>query len=83
MTMTIRAHFDGKVLVPDQPLDLPLDLPLELELRVPAVEREPVPEKIIEDRRARMSRFTGYIKSAPHVPLESLRRENLYSDEQS
>ena len=33
MAMVIRAHFDGKVLVPDEPLDLPVDEPLELELR--------------------------------------------------
>ena len=25
MTKTIRAHFDGKVIVPDEPVDLPAD----------------------------------------------------------
>jgi hypothetical protein len=26
----VKAHFDGKVLVPDGPVDLPLNCPLEL-----------------------------------------------------
>lgn len=38
MSLTIRAHFDGTVIVPDEPLDLPIDQPLELELTVPAPE---------------------------------------------
>jgi hypothetical protein len=31
--MTLRAHFDGKVIVPEEPLDLPKDAPLELKVR--------------------------------------------------
>jgi hypothetical protein len=27
---TVKAHFDGSVLVPDEPVDLPLNHPLEL-----------------------------------------------------
>ncbi|MDB5302744.1 MAG: hypothetical protein JWM97_293 [Phycisphaerales bacterium] len=27
---TLRAHFDGKVLIPDDPVDLPKDRPLEI-----------------------------------------------------
>jgi hypothetical protein len=27
---TLKAHFDGKVLVPDEPVDLPVNRPLEL-----------------------------------------------------
>jgi hypothetical protein len=30
---TVRAHFDGRVLVPDEPVDLPKDEPLELHVR--------------------------------------------------
>jgi len=32
--MIIRAHFDGKAIVPDTKLDLPADVPLEIEVRV-------------------------------------------------
>jgi hypothetical protein len=27
-TLAIRAHFDGRVFVPDEPVDLPLDQPV-------------------------------------------------------
>jgi hypothetical protein len=30
----IRAHFDGKVLVPDEPVDVPRDKPLRVEITV-------------------------------------------------
>lgn len=31
--MRLRAHFDGKVIVPDEPVDLPANSPLEIEVR--------------------------------------------------
>jgi hypothetical protein len=31
--MTLRAHFDGKVLVPDEPVDLPVNCALEVEVK--------------------------------------------------
>jgi hypothetical protein len=34
--MTLRAHFDGKVIVPDEPLDLPANSSLEIEVRTTA-----------------------------------------------
>jgi hypothetical protein len=30
---SLRAHFDGRVLVPDEPVDLPRDRVLEIEVR--------------------------------------------------
>lgn len=32
MVSRIRAHFDGKVFVPDEPVDLPVGQPLELDV---------------------------------------------------
>lgn len=32
MTTTILAHFDGKVLVPDEPVELPVGQPLRLHM---------------------------------------------------
>ena len=29
----LMAHFDGKVLVPDEPVDLPVDCPLEVRVQ--------------------------------------------------
>jgi hypothetical protein len=34
MSMIIRAHFDGKTIVPDTGLDLPTDQALEVEVRL-------------------------------------------------
>jgi hypothetical protein len=31
--MTLRAHFDGKVLVPDEPVDLPVNCALEVQVK--------------------------------------------------
>lgn len=35
----LKAHFDGKVLVPDEPVDLPRDCPLEVHVK--ALGKEP------------------------------------------
>jgi hypothetical protein len=40
----IKAHFDGKVLVPDEPVDLPVYQPLEVYARVVQEERPPLVE---------------------------------------
>lgn len=34
MSLIIRAHFDGKTIVPDEKVDLPPDQPMEVELRL-------------------------------------------------
>ncbi len=34
MTRTITAHFDGKVIVPDEPVQLPVGQPLRLHLEL-------------------------------------------------
>jgi hypothetical protein len=31
--MTLKVHFDGKVLVPDEPADLPVNRPLQADIR--------------------------------------------------
>jgi hypothetical protein len=36
MTRTISAHFDGKVLVPDEPVQLPVGEPLRVHVELPA-----------------------------------------------
>lgn len=33
MERTIRAHYDGRVIIPDEPVDLPVNEPLEFDLR--------------------------------------------------
>ena len=43
--MTLRAHFDGKVLVPDEPVNLPVNCALEVQVRpvaAPAAAAKPL-----------------------------------------
>jgi hypothetical protein len=47
MPLSIRAHFDGHVIVPDEPLDLPVDQALQVDV----TPISPAPED--------GSRFTG------------------------
>jgi hypothetical protein len=80
MSLTIRAHFDGKVIVPDEPIDLPVNQPLEVELKPLATEEAGTRDGLsIEERRKRLAQATGRI-TGPSIPLEALRRENLYAD---
>ena len=72
MSITIRAHFDGKVIVPDEPVDLPIDRPLELELKHGrSAEREAAWQGLLASRISGLS-----------IPDEALRRENMYEDRQ-
>jgi hypothetical protein len=38
MTMSIKAHFDGKTIVPDEPVDLPVNQPLQVRVDLPLSE---------------------------------------------
>ena len=74
MSLTIKAHFDGKVIVPDEPVDLPVDQPLEIDLRTLS---EGDADDMTAIRLSRLRKATGRIK-APSIPDEALRRENMY-----
>jgi len=77
MSIVIRAHFDGKVIVPDEPVDLPVNEPLDFEYK--PVEPDVLPwdpEQAAEAwKRLRSRRVSGL-----RIPDEALRRENLYED---
>lgn len=84
MTRHVRAHFDGRVLVPDESVDLPINQPLELEVRPCATnaagngEAPPSPE-LIRERLRTLDEFFR-LPLLGEVPLEALRRENLYEE---
>ena len=56
MTQTIRAHFDGKVIVPDQPVQLPVGQPLRVHLEL---------EEPSSPRFADFLRFAADLPDAP------------------
>lgn len=47
--MTVRAHFDGRVIVPDEPVDLPINAPLDLDIK-PANGGSPTTPKPLRKR---------------------------------
>ncbi len=75
MAMVIKAHYDGKTIVPDEPVDLPVNEPLELELKQSSAELAWDPEKA----KAAIRRITSRAKPVG-LPLEALRRENIYEN---
>ena len=45
--MTVRAHFDGKVIVPDEPLDLPPNRALILQIQTVSGQDGPAEESAL------------------------------------
>lgn len=63
---TIKAHFDGKVFVPDEPVDLPKDQPVVV---------QPDPAAPRQYKKRWLGRFPGQIKMAEDfdAPLEEFK----------
>lgn len=77
MCLHIRGHFDGEFIVPDGPVDLPIDQPLDIEITAPSANGHDAAAL-----RQRVEKLKHFFARPPlgDVPLESLRRENLYDD---
>ena len=65
--MTIRVHFDGKNLVPDEPLKLPIDTPLLAEVR-PANQKKRTPT---------LAKALGLLKTGTPAPTDTQIRQIL------
>ena len=86
--MTIRAHFNGTVIVPDELVDLPVDTALELEVKrtngfspevAAAMEAARDPADTA-GRLAALSEFVAHAVEGANIPDQMLRREHLYGD---
>jgi hypothetical protein len=86
--MTIRAHFNGTVIVPDEPVDLPVDAALELEVKrtnglspevAAAMEAASDPADTA-GRLAALSEFVARAVEGADIPDQMLRREEMYGD---
>ena len=86
--MTIRAHFNGTVIVPDEPVDLPADTALELEVKrtngfSPEVAAAMEAARDSADTAgglAALSEFVAHAVKGANIPDEMLRREQMYGD---
>jgi len=74
MTVQLRAHFDGRVLVPEEPLDLPVDqaLILHIELRAQSG----------IDLQMKLAALDCIVARAvgANLPAEALTRGSIYED---
>jgi hypothetical protein len=77
MGIRVRAHYDGKAIILDEPVDLPVDEPIEAELHVLSREEKAVQ---IERKLAAIERFSSRAVHGTNIPDEALRRENMYED---
>ncbi len=75
----IRAHFDGRVIVPDEPVNLPIDTPLHLKLVETSQANGHADEVTVQQRLQRLAAVTGCLDGSS-LSSESLRRENMYDD---
>ena len=73
--MVVRMHFDGKVFVPDEPVDVPVDQPLEAELRMPEAKLSPAE---IESRRAAIRRLAAKAIHGLNMSDFAFSRESIY-----
>ena len=72
---TLRAHFDGRVLVPDEPVDLPLGRSLEVQVR----EADEAPPAGATQEQVRIGERNGFPvlilpTDAKPITLEDIRR---------
>ena len=73
----IRAHFDGRFIVPDEPLELPPGTALSIEFSsTPLMEGDASADVRLAALKAI---FARPVSGAP-IPDEALRRENMYED---
>lgn len=83
-SVSIHAHFDGKVIVPEEPVDLPVNQPLIIDIHSPeATARSGKDPRDFtpEERLAALEKLVRMSAGDPIVPLEALRRENMYDDD--
>ena len=77
MIRTIRAHYDGKVIVPDEPIDLPANQPLHVQL----LPQWAAPAEAPEERRAAVDWFRRNAIAGLQLPDAAIGRESIYGDD--
>ena len=77
MALTIRAHFDGAVIIPDEPVDLPVGESLEIELRPVRTEDQDG----FQRRGDALERLFERPIFGVVIPNEALSRESIYAED--
>ena len=77
MRLCIRAHFNGTVIVPDEPLEIPANRPLTVHV---TVDPPPLDDAGQRRRDAAIDRFLSKPVAGADIPNWALTREHLYDD---
>lgn len=77
---TVRAHFDGEVFVPEEPVEMPVGEQLVLHVERPVSVKGRIRSEVIRDRLERLKKSFGTIKSSHALPPEALDRSTIYPD---
>lgn len=83
--VTIRAHYDGKVIMPDETIKMPINQPLQFQIIEAAGENSNRDTCLLskaeaDTRKAALQCLLARSVRVPDIPLEALRRENMYED---
>jgi hypothetical protein len=67
--MTLKAHFDGKVLVPDEPVDLPVNCALEVSVRPIVTVPTPADEAPVDEKgKTSLQKLAELLSQFPQNP---------------
>lgn len=78
MTISIRAHYDGRVIVPDEPVDLPVDLPINVDVTTISYASTSTPKESTNSWQAERE-FIREHMSSPYAPgTRNWQREDIY-----
>ncbi|MFN0134545.1 MAG: hypothetical protein ACKVS9_00335 [Phycisphaerae bacterium] len=78
--MKIRARYDGKTIVPDEPLDLPADTALDVEVYPAAIPVDaPASPEVIAARLEALKSLCGWV-SVGSLPERMSRSDNCYDE---
>lgn len=72
MAMKVRAHFDGRAIIPDEPVDLPLNAKINAELEIVSEQQDT--SRIREDAIRAWEDFKANPVLGLSISDESLRR---------
>jgi hypothetical protein len=67
MTQTVSAHFDGRVLIPDGPVDLPTGRPLRVRI------------ELAEDAEPRFAELLAFASDLPGAPVDLAAQHDHYA----
>lgn len=70
--MTLKAHFDGKVLVPDEPVELPVNCALEIQVK--PLQADPALDRPL----LRLLKLLEKLPDNPDAPIDGAAQHDHY-----